>query len=161
MFRPLQTFFTLSRQRQKLLCCAVLLALVVRVGLALLPLGQLLRFVGGKDDGGEAGEARADGPAAAEGPVDPDRRSVQDDIIWAVQLVDRRFSWATCLVNGLVAQYLFSRNGIPSQLHIGVKKEGPDRLQAHAWVTVGGTIVIGRIADLATYRPLPQLRAGG
>ena len=79
------------------------------------------------------------------------------DIQHAVAAVGRMLPLATCLINGLAAQYLFSRNGYSPKLHIGVKKEAKTLLAAHAWVTIDGQVVVGMIEDLDSYTPLPGI----
>jgi hypothetical protein len=81
----------------------------------------------------------------------------QEDILYATAAIGRRLPFATCLVSGLVGQYLLGCNGYLSTLHIGVKKETDKILMAHAWVTVDQQVVIGMIDDLHTYTPLPGI----
>lgn len=64
-------------------------------------------------------------------------------IAWAVTAASRYIPRATCLVQGLAAQVLLAREGIPSDLCIGVAMEDPSLFEAHAWVETGGSIVIG------------------
>jgi len=44
----------------------------------------------------------------------------------------------SCLVKSLTLWWLLGRQGIPSQLRVGIRKEGGN-LEAHAWVERGGT----------------------
>lgn len=62
---------------------------------------------------------------------------------------------ATCLVQALTAHTLLVRHGHAAELHIGVAKAGAARLHAHAWVALHGRVLIGAVADLARYTPLP------
>lgn len=89
----------------------------------------------------------------------PPRRTpyTMADIQHAVAAVGRALPLATCLINGLSAQYLLSRNGYDPKLHIGVKKEEKTLLTAHAWVTIDGQVVVGLIDDLDSYTPLPGI----
>ena len=51
-----------------------------------------------------------------------------------VQLASRfNFFWASCLRRSLVLWFLLRRQGIESQLRIGVKRE-EGQFAAHAWV---------------------------
>ncbi len=43
-----------------------------------------------------------------------------------------------CLKQSLVLWWLLARRGIPSEIKIGVNKEGAGPLNAHAWVECGG-----------------------
>ncbi len=130
-------FLSLSFARKKLLLTALFLTLAIRLGLRTRPLRNIVQYV--------------QTPSAT-----PRAIYTLADIVWAVRAVDRRFACATCLVNGLVGQYLFTRNHIDSQLCIGVKKE-TNELKAHAWVVVEEQIVIGFLPDLGSYKPLPAL----
>ena len=61
---------------------------------------------------------------------------------------------ATCLTQALAAQFLLARAGHRSAFRIGVMTiEG--KLKAHAWLEQTGGIVIGRVADIDQFKPLP------
>ena len=66
---------------------------------------------------------------------------------------------STCLVQAIAAQILYSHNGIPTDLHIGVKKQNGD-LEAHAWIECNGEIVVGEMAEPEDYVRLYSLPAG-
>ena len=78
-------------------------------------------------------------------------------IAWAVAVTSRYIPFTKCLAQALVTQILFARYGYPSQLRIGVVKDGPERLKAHAWVESQGMIVVGNMHDLSRFKPLPTL----
>jgi hypothetical protein len=46
-------------------------------------------------------------------------------------------AWTNCLRHSLVLWYLLRRQGIASELRIGVRREAGE-FQAHAWVELGG-----------------------
>jgi hypothetical protein len=46
-------------------------------------------------------------------------------------------AWTNCLRQSLVLWYLLRRQGIASELHLGVRREAGE-FQAHAWVEFGG-----------------------
>ncbi len=79
-----------------------------------------------------------------------------EDIIMVIKVVGRYLPFATCLVNGLSAQYLFGHYGIRSKLVIGVKKVEGGTLDAHAWVTIDDEVVLGEVEDLASYTSLME-----
>ena len=81
-----------------------------------------------------------------------------DRIAWAVIVTSRYIPFAKCLEQALVTQMLFAMYGYNSHLHIGVKKDGPERLKAHAWVESKGDIVIGNLDNLSQYSPLVSFR---
>jgi Transglutaminase-like superfamily len=66
-----------------------------------------------------------------------------EQMVWAVRVVSRYLPGATCLTQALAAQALLTQSGFPSQVEIGVAKDGFRRLQAHAWVVCHGQGVLG------------------
>lgn len=50
---------------------------------------------------------------------------------------------SNCLAQGLAAHAMLRRRGVPSTLHLGLAKNGDDRLVAHAWLSCGTCIVTG------------------
>ena len=49
---------------------------------------------------------------------------------------------AVCLQRGLALQWMLRRRGVDALLHYGIKI-GLNDLEAHVWVSVSGTVVIG------------------
>lgn len=85
---------------------------------------------------------------AAARPASGLRRPLSPDelrrMIWAVNVVGRRmFPNTPCLTQAVVTHGLLLRNGHPSQLRIGVRKDGEGRFGAHAWVESEGRVVVG------------------
>ena len=78
-------------------------------------------------------------------------------ILWAIQFGSFFVLRPTCLTQGLAAKTLLSRYGYDSKLHLGVTKED-ERLEAHAWLTHQGQVVLGDVGDLSRYRPLSSAR---
>jgi len=78
-------------------------------------------------------------------------------IAWAVVVTSRYIPFTKCLAQALVTQVLFAHYGYTSQLRIGVAKDGPERLKAHAWVESQGMIVVGNLPDLSRFETLPSL----
>ena len=78
------------------------------------------------------------------------------EIVWAVQAVGRRLPFRTmCIEQGLAAQRLLRRTGVDARLHYGAR-QAADALEAHVWVSVDGTTLIGGeeasgFALIATY----------
>ncbi len=66
-----------------------------------------------------------------------------EQMVWAVRVASRYLPGATCLTQALAAQALLTQSGFPSQVEIGVAKDDPSRLQAHAWVVCHGQVVLG------------------
>ena len=93
-------------------------------------------------------------------PPDPDRRQkLISRVRWAVMASSRRTPWrAVCLQQGLAAQWMLKRRGIPAALYYGAALEKEAGLQAHVWVKDGETDVIGTeaapgFAVLSRYPP--------
>jgi Transglutaminase-like superfamily len=79
-------------------------------------------------------------------------------IIWAVNASTRYMpGGAKCLARALTCQVLMKRHGYSPELRIGVAKSETGKLEAHAWVESQGQIVIGYLADLSRFIPLPSL----
>jgi hypothetical protein len=88
-------------------------------------------------------------------------------IRWAVISTAARVPWhALCFQQGLAAQLMLRRRGIPSILYYGAAQDDLSGLHAHVWVRDGNVDVIGgeiahRFAILATFpredpSPVPQ-----
>lgn len=61
----------------------------------------------------------------------------------AVEGGARNVPWnAVCLPQAMAAKALLARRGHPSSLHLGLRQKD-SKLDAHAWLEAGGTIVVG------------------
>lgn len=109
-------------------CEAVLLLLIVRVALALLPLGAVLRLF------------RIHQGAAAAGRID---RHAADVIARAIARTSRHVPFrAVCLQQAFAALLMLRRRGLAATVHLGVLREGVE-LNAHAWTECGDVPVTG------------------
>jgi hypothetical protein len=88
-------------------------------------------------------------------------------IRWAILATARRVPWrALCFEQGLAAQLMLRRRGIPSVLYYGVAQDRSS-LFTHVWVRYGDADVVGgatahRFAILATFPPQnPEMLTGG
>jgi hypothetical protein len=78
-------------------------------------------------------------------------------ILWGVRIIAKLIPYASCLTQALAAQYLCSRAGYPTQIRIGVKREGT-AIAAHAWLMdETGIMIGGSPAELASYTPIVDL----
>lgn len=75
-------------------------------------------------------------------------------VAWAVTVAARLVPWsAVCIHQGIVAQRLLARRGIPAELYYGVRSapgtgDIPTDILAHVWVRAGGLDVVGHeVAD--------------
>ena len=87
-----------------------------------------------------------------------------DRVAFVLPRVGPRLPWrADCLVQAIAAQRWLGRNGISTNLYIGVQKATPAEFEAHAWLMSGDTVVTGGdrkgFTPLVTpTRPLPGSR---
>ncbi len=55
-----------------------------------------------------------------------------------------RTPWtSTCLIKAVAADKMLQKRGIRSQLHFGVIKGKGKTLEAHAWLSVEGAVIVG------------------
>jgi hypothetical protein len=92
-------------------------------------------------------------------PPDQVRLTKVGRIRWAIVAAARRVPWrAVCFQQGLAAQFMLRRRGIPSVLYYGAAQDDRSGLSTHVWVrdgdvdVVGGAIANG-FAILATFPP--------
>jgi hypothetical protein len=73
---------------------------------------------------------------------------------WTIKRMSRLVPRVNCLTQAVAAGHLLAQRGIESDFNLGVKREPNGQIAAHAWVTVGETIVIGGKVNLRHYAPL-------
>ena len=92
--------------------------------------------------------------------AEPAQASVYSElrrVRWAVLACAKRVPWsALCFQQGLAAQIMLRRRGVPSTLYYGAAMKESRRLYAHVWVLYGNENVIGgesasEFALLATF----------
>ena len=136
--RIVAKFFSLPAPERWLCLNALLTVVLVRLRLAFLPFRPGV--------GHEPARANVSGARPS-----PQR------IAWAVDRAGRFAGNATCLVRALAAQGILGRHGFGSRVSIGVvagEKQGKkSELIAHAWVELGGQILVGG-PDISRYTPL-------
>jgi Transglutaminase-like superfamily len=85
------------------------------------------------------------------------RTATIERVRWAVMACARRVPWrALCFEQGLAAQFMLRRRGVPATLHYGAAHDEERGLAAHVWVKDGDVDVTGgevaaRFALLATF----------
>ena len=144
--RRLHKFIQLSWADRSLLIETAFLVWAVRLALWLLPFRTVASLLGRM-------------VPAAPRPKDQSQDFI-DRAGQAVMLTSRMVPKATCLTQALATQVLISRHGYEARLHIGVAKNGEERLEAHAWLVSNGRVVIGDRADLSHFTVLPPLDIG-
>ncbi|MEO0374624.1 MAG: lasso peptide biosynthesis B2 protein [Cyanobacteria bacterium P01_A01_bin.17] len=91
-------------------------------------------------------------------PVASIRCSSIHKIVWAVDVSGHLMpGHVKCLARALTAQVLMSRRGYTPDLRIGVAKDQNNCLEAHAWIELEGSVVIGLLPDLKRFVPMPSL----
>lgn len=64
---------------------------------------------------------------------------------------------STCLSKAFAGKILFAENGYNTELHLGVCKNAAVGLEAHAWLSLDGKIVLGYLPNLNRYKEFPLL----
>jgi len=123
MLTSIARYLRLSPRRKRLLHAALARLILVRIGLALLPLQTLQRL--------SSKTSRQDL-----------RDASLDELRWALLAVARRLPSTRCLPRALVLQGLMARAGLAGQLCIGVARDPGSTLEAHAWVLHEGAPVL-------------------
>ncbi len=60
--------------------------------------------------------------------------------------------FTTCLSAALAGKVIFSKYGYVTRLHIGVLKNAQCSVEAHAWLTLDESIILGYIPNLEKYQ---------
>jgi Transglutaminase-like superfamily len=87
-------------------------------------------------------------------PGRPSHRAAQmiNRVSWAIGVAGCRVPWRSdCLVKARAAQRWLAREGIPTQMFIGVRKDR-GAFEAHAWLRHEGKTITG--GDFSGYAPL-------
>jgi hypothetical protein len=141
----LRRFWCLSWQDRLLLLEAILWLATAAIAIAVLP----FRHVG----------LLAARPVRLQKLPEQGRSNNVPRVRWAIITTAERVPWrALCFQQGLAAQFMLRRRGIPSVLYYGVAQNDRNGLHAHVWVRDGDVDVIGgeiadRFAVLTTFPP--------
>ena|SRR5690348_15213280 len=138
--RRLKRFLRLSKPERAILLQAAFSIVCVRFLLCVFPLGRVQRF-------------------ACRSTWRSERTCTADHIVWAIHAAARIVPGSTCLIRSLAAHALLNRFGYKPVLTIGVAKNNWGRLEAHAWVSCEGQLLIGgpcveRYHPLVNFRPV-------
>ena len=136
-------FLNLKPSDRQVLVSTVFLLEAIRLGLWLLPFQTLRRFLA------SIVQQTAELHETTQVSI--------NKVVWAVTVASRYIPGVKCLARALATQVLLTQRGYVSDLRIGVAKDGQGQVEAHAWVESQGRIVIGGLADLSRYTPLPPL----
>jgi len=90
-----------------------------------------------------------------------DQNTVRNGIIspgrlaYLLSAAARLVPFSTCLSRSLAGLVLFQDYGYQTVLHIGVKNGDDSSVEAHAWLTYNGSVVVGGRSDLGEYQEMP------
>lgn len=136
---PLRRLYRLPRERRRILLRALAVLTGASAAVAFLPFRNAIGF------GSVSVKARP--------------RVTPEDCVWAVEAAAQRLPWRTmCIEKGLAVQRLLRHGGVDAVLHYGARHVGDlGKIEAHVWVSVAGTIVIGgeEAREFAEVRAFP------
>lgn len=136
---PLRRLYRLPRERRRILLRALAVLTGASAAVAFLPFRNAIGF----------------GSVS----VKPRPRVTPEDCVWAVEAAAQRLPWRTmCIEKGLAVQRLLRHGGVDAVLHYGARHVGDlGKIEAHVWVSVAGTIVIGgeEAREFAEVRAFP------
>jgi hypothetical protein len=131
---PVRNLLALPAKERQILGKAFFLLLIIRLGMWLVPFKTLQRTLG----------RLFPNPATAAGQSpSPEKILSAKKVSGAVRAVSAYVPSATCLAQALTLQALLSREGIQSDLAIGVARGDESGIAAHAWLEIDGTAIIG------------------
>jgi hypothetical protein len=144
----LQRFLRLSRDDRLLMLEAVFWLAIAGIAIAVLPFRQV-------------GNLAARPIRRLQRPLETHLTEARL-IPWAIVTIATRVPWrALCFQQGLAAQFMLRRRGIPSTLYYGAALNSRGGLHAHVWLRNGDRNVLGaeiahQFAVLATFPAVSQ-----
>ena len=128
--RTWQRFWRMSTPDRRLVVEATLGLALARIAVLVLPLHRLGWL--------------ASRPVRRPEPPPQARGEVIRRIRWAITACASRVPWrALCFEQGLAAQLLLRRRGIPAVLYVGAALDDQNGFAAHVWVRDGEVDVVG------------------
>ncbi len=89
-----------------------------------------------------------------------EQRVAPEKIAWLIDRAGSSVVSITCLPQALAGYRIYAENGYLTEFHMGVWKKDDEGLEAHAWLTLGGNVVVGALPNLEEYEEL-SLFSGG
>lgn len=130
MFGKLRKLFGLPWRDRVLLAEAALTLAVARLAVLVLP----FRWIAPR-----LGETMADSPAEDQAEPELLRR-----IGWSVSVASHFLPWTSrCLAEAIAGKAMLQRRGLRSTLYLGLAKDGPADVEAHAWLRCGSRVLTG------------------
>lgn len=132
----LRKFITLPAADRRLLVSAIVSVIKARLNVTFVPIRKILQPM-----------------APRTGNASPDSEAAR--ISWAVETAGRIVpTGSNCLVRAIAARAMLAGRGISSEIRLGVAKDSPDSLLAHAWLECGDKIITGEGEHLS-YAAMP------
>jgi hypothetical protein len=132
----LYKFFKLPAADRQLLASAIIAIVRARVAVTFVPVREILQPLAPRTD-----------------PAFPDTDTAK--VGWAVETAGRFVpTGKNCLVKAIAGREMLARQGISSQLRIGIAKDSPDILLGHAWLECGDQIITGE-GEHRNYAAMP------
>lgn len=77
-------------------------------------------------------------------------------VAWSIAAVSRRLPWRSdCMIQAMAATSWLRAAGYAPEFHLGVRSGAIDDIEAHAWLTLDGRVVVGGGAvDVAGFRTI-------
>ncbi|OCC15629.1 hypothetical protein DBT_0980 [Dissulfuribacter thermophilus] len=75
-------------------------------------------------------------------------------LAWLISRAAHIVPGSTCLVQALAGKIIFASQGINPKFHIGVNMQEKHDLEAHAWLTLDGEVILGQMPNLSKFKPL-------
>ncbi len=142
--KQLRKFVALSSQCRILLCKALVLIGLIRVGLWMIPFRRLNPLI-----------QRVIAQVSRQEPSDVISVS---NVVWAIEAASYYFPGKPkCLARALTTQILLNHYGHACELRIGVAKTETEGFVAHAWIERDGQVLIGGDYNLSSLTLLPSL----
>ena len=89
---------------------------------------------------GLAGQYRAESPPA----IDATQVRAREEVAAAIDAVRLFTPWdSNCLAQALAGSLMLHRRGVSGTVYLGVAKDNPESLAAHAWLRSGDQIIAG------------------
>lgn len=131
---------------KKMLAGAFLMLALLRFALFCLPYRKVRRFV--------AQTPRRRGRGRI------DMQAYQAKLVWAIQLAGRYLlGHKPCLPQALAVQWFLLRQGVATDLNIGVQKDAAQGISAHAWIERDGQVIIGGTLSPSQFKPLHLVKS--
>lgn len=136
--RKLKTFRQMSGAHRRQVCEAMVMLALARLVLVTVPFRLIVPWLSRVPETGACDDA------------------VLSGVRRAVTTAARNAPWdAVCLPQAMAASAMLARRGCGSSLHLGATLDAQRAIVAHAWLTVGDTVVVGA-AGIGTVTPLAR-----